>query len=67
MKVKHETKISTLDSDFKQNMLLSFYNWPKIEKSAVAAPQEPLDPQDCYIKIKKKNANNMNRSKRNSV
>ena len=31
---------SNFNSDFKENMLLSFYNWPKIETSAVK--QEPL-------------------------
>lgn len=32
---------SQLQLDFKENMLLSFYNWPKIESSAVVYP--PLE------------------------
>ena len=31
---KHSSN-NTLGTDFKENMLLSFYNWPKVESSSV--------------------------------
>jgi len=30
-------------TDFKENMLLSFYNWPKVESSSVI--QDPIEPK----------------------
>lgn len=46
-------------------MLLSFYNWPKIEKSVVNN-KETSDTNDCLSNYKKRIARNHN-TKRNSI
>ena len=33
--IKEKESVTTLESDFKQNMLLSFYDFPKIESSTI--------------------------------
>lgn len=53
---------SNFHSDFKENILLSFYNWPKVETSAVKQ-ESPLDFPDPskqaanhFSKVKKSRA-----------
>lgn len=41
---KHSVDRAQFKSDFKENMLLSFYNWHKIESSAVNQPLIETNP-----------------------
>jgi len=44
IKLQLENKASSNTTGFKENMLLSFYNWPKIETSTVGASQKVTKP-----------------------